>query len=94
MWEKVASRLHSAEKVFPFGPDSDEAMLHGRVTYGLKAGGENSLEWAAYARLVKVDGVVKLGFYQVYLVCVFRNRGVDGRLICVGYWSPEALVRR
>lgn len=73
LWEKVASRVHTAEKVFPYGPDSDEVMLHGTVTYGLKAGGENSIDWAAYAHLVKVDGVVKMDFYQVYLVRVFWN---------------------
>ncbi|KAF1996495.1 hypothetical protein P154DRAFT_623115 [Amniculicola lignicola CBS 123094] len=67
LWEKVASRKHVASKIFPFGPDSSEVMLRGTVQYGLKAGGESGLEWAAYARLVKVDGRVKMEFYQVYL---------------------------
>lgn len=43
-------------------------MLHGTVKYGLKAGGEASVDWAAYARLVKEEGKVKMEFYQVYLV--------------------------
>ena len=43
-------------------------MLHGTVKYGLKAGGESSLDWAAYARLVKEGEKVKMEFYQVYLV--------------------------
>jgi hypothetical protein len=68
LWEKVTSRLHRASKVFPYGPNADEVMLHGTVHYQLKAGGESSLDWAAYAHLVKVDGVVKMDFYQVYLV--------------------------
>lgn len=68
MWEKVASRKHEAIKIFPFGPNSDEVMLYGTVQYGLKAGGESGLEWAARAHLVKEDGRVKMDFYQVYLV--------------------------
>lgn len=43
-------------------------MLHGTVKYGLKAGGESSLDWAAHARLVKEGEKVKMSFYQVYLV--------------------------
>lgn len=43
-------------------------MLHGTVKYGLKAGGESGLDWAAYARLIKEEGKVKMEFYQVYLV--------------------------
>ncbi|KAF2267803.1 hypothetical protein CC78DRAFT_530580 [Lojkania enalia] len=67
MWEKVSSRLHKPLKIFPFGPDSNEVMLRGTVKYGLKAGGESGLDWGAYARLTKVDGAVKMEFYQVYL---------------------------
>lgn len=43
-------------------------MLYGTVKYGLKAGGESGVEWAARAHLVKQDGKVKMDFYQVYLV--------------------------
>jgi len=43
-------------------------MLHGTVKYELRAGGESEVDWAAYAKLVKVDGKVKMVFYQVYLV--------------------------
>ncbi|KAF9741829.1 hypothetical protein PMIN03_008316 [Paraphaeosphaeria minitans] len=67
LWEKVASRVHNPMKIFPYGPNSNEVMLHGTVKYGLKAGGESSLDWAAYARLVKEEGNVKMEFYQVYL---------------------------
>lgn len=31
MWEKVASRLHTAHKIFPFGKGSTEVMLFGVV---------------------------------------------------------------
>jgi hypothetical protein len=43
-------------------------MLYGTVKSGLKAGGENEVDWAARAKLVKEDGKVKMAFYQVYLV--------------------------
>ncbi|PSN67940.1 hypothetical protein BS50DRAFT_572921 [Corynespora cassiicola Philippines] len=67
LWEKVASRAHRPLKIFPYGPNANEVMLHGTVKYELKAGGENVVEWAAYAHLVKIDGIVKMDFYQVYL---------------------------
>ncbi|KAH6633645.1 hypothetical protein C7974DRAFT_433591 [Boeremia exigua] len=67
MWEKVASRKHRAVKIFPFGPNADECMLYGTVQYGLKAGGESGLDWAARAHLVKDNGRVRMDFYQVYL---------------------------
>ncbi|KAK7184972.1 hypothetical protein DPSP01_002800 [Paraphaeosphaeria sporulosa] len=67
LWDKVASRVHNPIKIFPYGPNSNEVMLHGTVKYGLKAGGESSLDWAAYARLVKEEEKVKMEFYQVYL---------------------------
>jgi hypothetical protein len=81
LWEKVASRVHNPIKIFPYGPDSNEVMLHGTVKYGLKAGGEAGVDWAAYARLVKEEGKVKMEFYQVYLVschsqikrCIYAN---------------------
>ena len=31
MWEKVASRLHTAHKIFPFGKGPTEVMLFGVV---------------------------------------------------------------
>jgi hypothetical protein len=68
MWEKVASRLHKPLKIFPFGANSDEVMLYGTVEYGLKAGGESKVDWAARAHLVREGGGVKMDFYQVYLV--------------------------
>ncbi|KAF1842921.1 uncharacterized protein K460DRAFT_314682 [Cucurbitaria berberidis CBS 394.84] len=67
MWERVSSRSHQPLKIFPFGDGADEVMLYGTVKYGLKAGGESGLEWAARAHLVKEDGMVKMDFYQVYL---------------------------
>jgi hypothetical protein len=80
MWEKVSSRLHRPLQIFPYGPNADEVMLHGTVQYTFKAGGEAGLEWAARAKLVKVDGRVRMRFYQVYLVSIFDDfvRGGGG----------------
>jgi len=47
-------------------------MLQGTVRYKLKTGEESSVDWAAYAHLVKAEGVVKMDFYQVYLVSLVR----------------------
>lgn len=68
-WEKVQSRQHHPLKVFPYGPNADEVMLYGTVDYVLKDGVKKSVDWAARAHLVKNEGVVKMDFYQVYLVC-------------------------
>lgn len=68
MWEKVASRKHTPLKIFPFGPNSNELMLYGTVEYGLKNGGQNMIDWAARAHVVKDQGRMKMDFYQVYLV--------------------------
>lgn len=43
-------------------------MLYGTVEYVLKDGKKSGLEWAARAHLVKEQGVVKMDFYQVYMV--------------------------
>jgi hypothetical protein len=76
MWEHVSSRSHNPIKIFPFGSYADEVMLYGTVKYGLKAGGEKEVDWAARAKLVKVDGKVKMAFYQVYLVSDVRKEGI------------------
>ncbi|CAD0089101.1 unnamed protein product, partial [Aureobasidium vineae] len=74
MWEKVNRRKHTALKVFPFGPNSNEVMLYGTVEYGLKDGREATVDWAARAHLVKQDGAVMMDFYQVYLDTAAQNR--------------------
>jgi len=58
-------------KVFPYGHNADEMMLYGTVDYVLKDGTKKSVDWAARAHLVKNEGVVKMDFYQVYLVNFF-----------------------
>lgn len=69
MWEAVASRKHTLQKVYPFGSGSDEVMLYGSVALELKNGGSADIEWAGRAELEKsADGKYRLKFYQVYLV--------------------------
>lgn len=68
MWEHVSSRSHEPQQVFPYGPDADEVMLHGKVSYGFKDGRSSSKDWAARAKMTKAGGEVKMSFYQVYLV--------------------------
>ncbi|KAF2637270.1 hypothetical protein P280DRAFT_113591 [Massarina eburnea CBS 473.64] len=67
LWDRVSVRHHRPYKIFPFGPDSDEVMLHGNVDFELKDGSTQTKDWSAHAHLVKVDGVVKMKFYQVYM---------------------------
>jgi hypothetical protein len=69
MWDAVASRKHTLQKVYPFGSGSDEVMLYGSVALELKNGGSADIEWAGRAELDKsADGKYRLKFYQVYLV--------------------------
>ncbi|ROV98358.1 hypothetical protein VMCG_07117 [Cytospora schulzeri] len=75
MWEKVEARKHTVDKVFPVSfsgrEDEVELMLYGNVVYRLKGsaddGGEDTVDWAGYARLVRVGGEWKFAYYRVYL---------------------------
>ncbi len=69
MWEKIAKRSHKPEKIFSFGPGSNEVMLYGTVKYELKDRKKTEVEWSARARFVDEGGALKMEFYQVYLVC-------------------------
>lgn len=74
MWEKVQAREHTVFKVFPAtfektAAGSVELMLYGHVVYKLKGAesSEPAVEWAGYARLVKVDSEWKFAYYRVYI---------------------------
>ncbi|KAF2432012.1 hypothetical protein EJ08DRAFT_732767 [Tothia fuscella] len=69
MWEKVASRKHTIEKIFPIEENADEVMLYGRVEYVMKEDErEVCVEWAGRAVVEEGgDGVIRLRFYQVYM---------------------------
>ena len=66
----VKTRLHTLEKIFPFGDQSDEVMLYGRVDYVLKNGKDVTVNWAGRALMVQEEGGggLKMKFYQVYMV--------------------------
>ncbi len=64
----VKKRLHTLEKIFPFGDMSDEVMLYGKVDYELKNGKDVTVKWAGRALLVEESGKLKMKFYQVYMV--------------------------
>jgi hypothetical protein len=71
MWEKVAKRSHKPSKIYSFGKDNYDVMLHGTVDYELKDGKRaEDIEWAARARFAPEDGNLKMEFYQVYLVSI------------------------
>lgn len=71
MWEKVAKRSHKPSKIYSFGKDNYDVMLHGTVDYELKDGKRaEDIEWAARARFAAQGGSLKMEFYQVYLVSI------------------------
>lgn len=76
MWEKVQAREHTVFKVFPAtfektttAADEVELMLYGHVVYKLKGEDSNSpaVDWAGYAKLVKVGSEWKFAYYRVYI---------------------------
>lgn len=81
MWAKVASRRHTVNKVYPFGPGAEELMLYGSVAFTFKAGGGAEVDWAGRAVLHKSeDGRYRLKYYQVYLVSMALSvfcHGID-----------------
>lgn len=63
----VKTRKHYLKQIFPFGENSNNVMLHGKVDYGLKNGKDVTVEWAARGELVEEGGKLKMKEYQVYL---------------------------
>lgn len=68
MWEKVASRSHDPKQLFAFGEGSDDIMSFGTVGFEFKDGRKGLADWGARSHFTKVDGKLRLDFYQVYLV--------------------------
>lgn len=64
----IVRRKHHLYKIFPFGPDSLEVMVYGKVEYGLKNGKEIEVQWAGRAVLEEYQGGLRFRHYQVYLV--------------------------
>ena len=70
MWEHVAERNHTVEKVFPAGFRSDrtEFMAFGRVDYVLRTGEGQAADWAGHAILKKDEYEQwKFEYYRVYI---------------------------
>lgn len=76
MWEKVQAREHTVFKVFPAtfektttAANEVELMLYGHVVYQLKGEDSNApaVDWAGYAKLVKVGSEWKFAYYRVYI---------------------------
>jgi hypothetical protein len=70
MWAHVKAREHIVQKIFPFGPGSQEFMIYGSVAFDLKNGKQANLDWAARSVLVRSesDGKWRMNFYQIYMV--------------------------
>lgn len=76
MWEKVRARKHTVHQVFPgvfdaaaTRADAVELMLYGNVVYQFKGaeGFEEPVDWAGYARLVRIGEEWKFAYYRVYI---------------------------
>ncbi|OJJ41933.1 hypothetical protein ASPWEDRAFT_65102 [Aspergillus wentii DTO 134E9] len=61
-------RVHRVNQVFPFGLNSDSAMVTG-VLELVYPEGRDSTDFAAYCHMKDVDGAVKMDFCQVYFGC-------------------------
>lgn len=68
MWEKVASRSHNPMQIFVFSEGSNDFMAYGTVGFQFKDGRQGIADWGARSHFTKVDGQLKMDFYQVYLV--------------------------
>lgn len=66
MWDSVKERTHRPQRVYPYGPNSNTAMIYGIVEYLFKDGSRRKVDWAARCDFVKHDRVY-LDRYQVYL---------------------------
>lgn len=93
MWTAVASRRHTVYQIYPFGGGSDQFMLHGVVTLGLRTGATVDVEWAGRAEMARPsgDGKWRMKRYQVYLVSMtslsllsyLARPGIPGAPHCV-----------
>lgn len=66
----MSDRKHTVKNIYAFGKEGDDAkdiMLNGSVDYALHNGKDVTVEWAARAVFVTVQGKLRMKFYQVYL---------------------------
>lgn len=68
-WEKVATRHHVCEGIFPNPDNKDEVMTYGTVDYGFKDGTQKKgIEFATRLIMDQSKGEPKIKFYQVFIV--------------------------
>ena len=67
MWEKVASRKHNFD-IFESDKVPGVYLLQGTVDYGLKSGGESTVDWVAKAVFEGEGKERAMSFYHVFLV--------------------------
>lgn len=101
-WAAVQSRDHTVYKVFPFGANSDEVMLHGRSHNVSLDGVESTFTWAARMHFRKAEDVsvlidkytiivVRLTLYRaLVLPCSLDSRTpIRRRCRCLGRQRPK-----
>lgn len=72
MWDKVAARKHTPRQLFESAfanarPGERQFMVFGDVSYALKTGEEQTVPWAAYAKIREEDGRLRFVYYRVYI---------------------------
>lgn len=67
MWDTIKQRTHRPEQVFPYGANSNMAMVYGTVGYVFKDDSIKTADWSARCDFVKIEDRVYLDRYQVYL---------------------------
>jgi hypothetical protein len=65
-WVPWESRDHTVYAVFPFGPNAEEVMLHGRSNNIAKTGEPTTFTWAARMHFRRsADGKVLIDKYTI-----------------------------
>ncbi|OJZ87754.1 hypothetical protein ASPFODRAFT_715705 [Aspergillus luchuensis CBS 106.47] len=66
LWNPTKHCTHRLKQVFPYGPNSNVAMVHGTLDCVFKDGSAKTVDWAARCHFVMLDRVF-LSRYQIYI---------------------------
>lgn len=66
LWNPTKQCTHRLKQVFPYGPNSNVAMVHGTLDCVFKDGSVKTGDWAARCHFVMRDRVY-LSRYQIYM---------------------------
>ncbi|PWY70658.1 hypothetical protein BO83DRAFT_447413 [Aspergillus eucalypticola CBS 122712] len=66
LWNPTKRCTHRLKQVFPYGPNSNVAMVHGTLDCVFKDGSAKTVDWAARCHFVMLDRVY-LSRYQIYI---------------------------